>query len=135
MATRRKVGRGVDAKGRSRSDAKHVRLYWWLLGSPAYRHLTCYGRSLLVEFVYRHNGENNGRISMSVREASTLLNVAPGTAIKALGDLQVKGFIKPALRGSFDLKKRHATEWTLTMEPLGEAEPTKDFMQWKPPKI
>ena len=62
--TTRKPGRGVNATGRSKPGGKHVRLYWWLIESPAYRHLSCYGRALLVEFIYRHSGDNNGRVAM-----------------------------------------------------------------------
>ena len=130
----KKRGQGVNAKGRSKRDAKHVRMYWWLLDSAAYRHLSCYGRALLVEFIYRHNGENNGTITMSVREAAELMGVALNTAVNALAELQDKGFIRPAKPGSFNLKRRHATEWTMTMYAVGDAKPTKDFMQWKPPE-
>ena len=123
----------VNRKGRN-DGAKHVRMYWWLLDSPAYRHLSCYGRALLVEVIYRHNGENNGHILMSVREAADRLGIAPNTAWKAFAELQDKGFIRTAKAGSFTLKRRHATEWALTMFAVGDIKPTKDFMNWEPPK-
>ncbi len=126
-------GRRVNAKGRN-DGAKHVRMYWWLLDCAAYRHLSCYGRALLVELIYRHNGENNGSIGMSVREAADRLGVALNTALKALAELQDKGFIRTAKAGSFTHKRRHATEWTLTMFTVGDTKPTKDFMDWKPPE-
>ncbi len=126
-------GSKVNAKGRN-DGAKHVRMYWWLLDSPAYRHLSCYGRALLIEIIYRHNGENNGRVLMSVREAADRLGVAFNTALKALAELQDKGFIRLAKAGSFTLKRRHATEWTLTMFTVGDNKPTKDFINWKPPE-
>ncbi len=129
MAKRSKV----NAKGRN-DGAKHVRLYWWLLDSAAYRHLSCYGRALLIEIIYRHNGENNGRVLMSVREAADRLGVVPNTALKALAELQDKGFIRLAKAGAFTLKRRHATEWTLTMFTVGDNKPTKDFINWKPPE-
>ena len=123
----------ANAKGRN-DGAKHVRLYWWLLDCAAYRHLSCYGRALLIEFIYRHTGENNGRVLMSVRDAADRLGVAFNTALKALGELQDKGFLRLAKAGSFRLKRRHAAEWTLTMYALGDLKPTKDFMNWKPPE-
>ncbi len=126
-------GGKTNAKGRN-PEAKHVRMYWWLLDCPAYRHLSCYGRALLVEVIYRHNGENNGLILMSVREAADRLGIAPNTAWKALTELQDKGFIRTAKAGSFTLKQRHSTEWTLTMFAVGDIKPTKDFMNWKPPE-
>ena len=123
----------ANRKGRN-DDAKHVRMYWWLLDSAAYRHLSCYGRALLIEFIYRHTGGNNGSVIMSVREAADRLGVALNTALKALAELQDKGFIRLAKAGSFNLKRRHATEWTLTMFAVGDIKPTKDFMNWKPPE-
>ena len=123
----------ANRKGRN-DGAKHVRMYWWLLDCPAYRHLSCYGRALLIEFIYRHTGGNNGSIVMSVREAADRLGVALNTALKALAELQDKGFIRTAKAGSFTHKRRHATEWTLTMFTVGDTKPTKDFMDWKPPE-
>ncbi len=123
----------ANRKGRN-DGAKHVRMYWWLLDCPAYRHLSCYGRALLIEFIYRHTGGNNGSVIMSVREAADRLGVALNTALKALAELQDKGFIRLAKAGSFDLKRRHATEWTLTMFAVGDIKPTKDFVNWKPPE-
>lgn len=123
----------ANRKGRN-DGAKHVRMYWWLLDCPAYRHLSCYGRALLIEFIYRHTGGNNGSVIMSVREAADRLGVALNTALKALAELQDKGFIRLAKAGSFNLKRRHATEWTLTMFAVGDIKPTKDFMNWKPPE-
>ncbi len=122
----------ANCKGRN-DGAKHVRMYWWLIDCPAYRHLSCYGRALLIEFIYRHNGGNNGRVLMSVREAADRLGVAFNTALKALGELQDKGFIRTAKAGSFTLKHRHATEWYLTMYAVGDTKPTKEFMNWEPP--
>jgi hypothetical protein len=45
---KRKVGRG--------RDSKHVRLYWWLLKSDAYRSLSCHARCALTELLFVHNG-------------------------------------------------------------------------------
>ncbi len=126
-------GSKINAKGRN-DGAKHVRMYWWLLDCTAYRHLSCYGRALLIEFIYRHTGGNNGSVIMSVREAADRLGDAINTALKALAELQDKGFIRLAKAGSFNLKRRHATEWTLTMFAVGDIKPTKDFMNWKPPE-
>lgn len=123
-----------NRKGRN-DGAKHVRMYWWLLDSAAYRHLSCYGRALLIEFIYRHTGANNGSIIMSVREAADRLGIVPNTALKALTELQDKGFIRLVKAGSFNLKRRHATEWTLTMFAVGDTKPTKDFIKWKPPEV
>ncbi len=109
---------GTNSKGRSKRDAKHVRLYAHLLDCPAYRSMSCYGRATLIELMYRHDGLNNGRIPLSVREAAERLGVCINTAAKALREIEVKGFAKPTKAGSFSWKTRHATEWALATEPI-----------------
>ena len=64
-----------DRSGRSKTSGKHVRLYRWLLDSVAYRSLNPVERSLLVELYNFYNGENNGKIFLSVRVAAECLNV------------------------------------------------------------
>ena len=61
-----------------RIDAPHVRLYGWLLKSPAYLSLGCPARALLVEITSLYNGRNNGQIGLSVRRASEQCNIARG---------------------------------------------------------
>ena len=55
---------------------KHVRLHRWLLQSPAYRSLGLAARCLLVELYDLFNGENNGRIFLSIRDAARRLGVS-----------------------------------------------------------
>ena len=123
----------IDRTGRSAPAAKHVGLYRHLLLSKAWRRLSCNGRSLYVELAYRFNGENNGRVPMSVREAGAALNIAPNTSLKAFGELKATGFIKVGKVGSFSLKQRHATEWILTEYGLKGERPTKEYQRWQPP--
>ena len=124
----------INRTGRSAPAAKHVGLYMHLLLSKAWRRLSCNGRSLYIELAYRYNGENNGRVPLSVREAAEALNIAPNTALKAFGELRATGFIKVRRLGSFGLKQRHATEWILTEYGLSGERPTKDYQQWQPPE-
>ena len=100
MMKRRNAGGKVNAKGRSTRVAKHVGSIGGSWTAQTYRHLSCYGRALLVELVYRHNGENNGQVPMSVREAATRLDISPTTAVKIFRELKDKGFIRQARRGS-----------------------------------
>ncbi len=60
----------LDATGRSKGDGAHVRLYRWLLNSPAYRSLWPASRALLVEVMALYNGHNNGELFLSHREAA-----------------------------------------------------------------
>jgi hypothetical protein len=97
-----------------RLDAPHVRLYRWLLDSPAYLSLTCPARAVLIEIARAYDGFNNGRIGLSVRRASERCNIARGTASRAFVELQDRGFIECATKGGFNRKLPHASEWKLT---------------------
>jgi hypothetical protein len=115
-----------------RIDAPHVRLYGWLLNSPAYLSLSCPARALLVEVTRLYNGRNNGQIGLSVRRASERCNIARGTAQRSFGELQDRGFIELATKGAFSRKSPHASEWRLTWwscDVTGEL-PSKKFMSW-----
>lgn len=82
----------------------------------------------------RHNGKNNGEISMSVREAAERLNCSPRPAMNAFNELTEKGFIRPNQKGAFVWKQRHATTWIILEFPYGILLAKKDFMRWKPKK-
>ena len=115
-----------------RIDAPHVRLYGWLLNSPAYLSLSCPARALLIEVTRLYNGRNNGQIGLSVRTASERCHVARGTAARAFAELQERGFIELVTKGAFSRKAPHASEWRLTFntcDVTGEL-PSKAFMRW-----
>ena len=115
-----------------RRDAHHVRLYTWLLDSPAYLALSCPARAVLIEIAKIYDGMNNGRIALSVRRAAERCNIARGTATRAFRDLEQLGFIECVTKGAFSRKVQHATEWRLTFwscDVTGVL-PTKAFMRW-----
>lgn len=111
---------------------RFVCLYHWLLKSEAYRSLNGTARALLVEFYALYNGRNNGELFLSVREAARRLRVAPNTAVKAIAQLQDRGFIRANHVGSFNWKGGNATSWILTEFSFADQLPTKDFMRWRP---
>jgi DNA-binding transcriptional regulator YhcF (GntR family) len=119
-------------KRNKRIDAPHVRLYRWLLDSPAYLSLSCPARAVLIEIARKYNGFNNGRIGLSVREVADRCHIAPGTACKAFVTLQERGFIDCTEKGAFSLKSRHASEWRLTWVKCDATNelPSKRFMNW-----
>jgi hypothetical protein len=125
------VGTGT-AKHKGDYQGKHVRLYEWMLKSVAYRSLSLLDRALLVELYRLHNGENNGYLFLSVRQAGKLLNVSKSTAAEGLRDLISRGFIRPNQRGDFNWKSGQATSWILTEFGYANQLPTKDFMRWQP---
>ena len=114
-----------------RIDAAHVRLYHWLLNSPAYLSLTCPARAVLVEIARCYDGFNNGRIGLSVRKAERC-KIAPGTAKRSFEELQDRRFIECVTKGAFSRKTQHASEWRLTWLPcnLTGEPPSKPFMSW-----
>lgn len=125
-------GRGHDQKGRSRKGERFLKLDHWFLQTAAWKSLQPAPRVLYIEIAQRYNGQNNGEISMSVREAAELVHIAKDTATKAFHELEEKGFIRRAVCGSFNWKLRHATTWILTAYPVGETSATKEFARWSP---
>ena len=109
-------------------------MYEHVLASDAYRNLDTYCRALLIEFMRRYNGSNNGKIHMSVREAAAACNCSQKPMRRSLDTLQELGFIKLKKQGGFNVKVRHASEWELTEYPVANELATKEFMRWKDPK-
>jgi hypothetical protein len=123
MPKRRKLNKLIDAP--------HVRLYRWLLDSPAYLSLSCPARAVLVEIARVYDGMNNGRLGASVRNLAQRCHLAPATVCRALTELQERGFIECVTLGSFHRKVRHASEWRLTWWPCDvRCAGCETFMSW-----
>lgn len=120
------ANRKHDATGRSKKDARHIRLYHWEMGTPAFASLSPVAKALYLEFKRRYNGSNNGQIHLSHRDAAKAANVSVNTVKAGLHELAAKGFIRIAQMGSFSQKARNATTWILT-EYEYNGLPTKDF--------
>jgi hypothetical protein len=126
------MSRSTDRTGRSKKAARHVRLYHWMMATPAWKSLTGNQRALYVEIAARYDGSNNGRIPYSVREAAQALHIGKATAARDLIVLGERGFIVVMARGAFNVKLKLATEWRLTefnCDVTG-ALPTKEFAKW-----
>ena len=81
---------------------------------------------LLVELCDLYNGQNNGEVFLSHRDAARRLGVGKNLAGKAFRELEDRGFIRVQQLGSFHQMVRHATQWVLTEFPHGGHLPTKD---------
>lgn len=103
--------------GRNDGEGRHVRLPFYLMDTPAWQSLDPVARVIYVELKRRFNGSNNGRICYGVREAAAALRIGKSTAARALTILVDRGFISVALKGTFDRKVRHSSEWLLTEYP------------------
>ena len=131
------MGADKHEKRRKEKAPRHVRLYHWMLNTPAWRSLSPVARSLYVQLAARYAGANNGRIHYSVREGADELHAGKTTIQRALGELEDRAFIVAMKRGAFSLKLKHATEWRLTEFycDVTQRAATKDFMRWEPAKI
>lgn len=130
-----KGGRKALPNGRSKGEAKHIRIYWWAFKSPAYRSLSCHARCVLEEMLFLHDGKNNGAIPASIRFLMERVHAGPHQVTRALAELEHKGFITRTRHGSFchktGARNGEATTWCITMlEGSAGEQPTKDFMRW-----
>lgn len=130
--SKNKRGHPHDSKGRSVGRGRHVRLYHWMLDSVAWKNLSPGACALLIAVWKRYNGNNNGCIPFSVREAATEINVSKNIPSKLFQELIEKGFLKVVRNSNFDLKVRRSREWKLTAVECGDVPASKDFMHWRP---
>jgi len=108
----------------------------YMQDSPGYKSLVlhCTGAlAIYIDLAMRYNGVNNGEISYAVRDGKENLGINPNTVGKYLKALERYGFIITTQKGSFDLKKRHASTYELTMwDVIGKHKAKKSFMTYKP---
>jgi hypothetical protein len=118
---------------RRRHDGpKFIQLFRYVLDSPAYISLSPSARAALIEVIRGYNGQNNGRIVLSVRDLAKRMGCHRNTATRVLQELVEKGFIEPRVKGALSRKFRHATEWRLTdrrCDATGIAQ-SQAFLKW-----
>lgn len=134
MGNRRRSN--LDKKGRNRTS-RFARLDHRMLNSGAYRSLTPNARSLLVELIMLHNGENNGSLYLSVRDAAHRLGVADtAAATNAFAELVNLGFIEMTKDSYFAVKANESSRarcWRLTWEVgPGRKAPDWRFLERQP---
>ena len=115
-----------------------VMLYHDIIESAAWKSLDANAQALYVHIAYRYDGKNNGRISISVREAAQALNASKDTAARAIKILIDRAFIAVAKRSGFNLKRGpgRAAEYRLTEYPCNVTSKaaTYKFKKWRPEK-
>ncbi|MER8371731.1 hypothetical protein [Mesorhizobium sp. M1406] len=124
----------MSSRFKRKGKAKFLLIEGHLIRSAAWRHATPNDRALYLEFKWRYDGFNNGRIGLSVRDAAEALGIGKNAASKSFGNLQRLGFVAVVTKGAFSVKLKRATEWLLTeykCDVTGEL-PRKDFMRWRP---
>ena len=101
------------------------------LQEPAWKALPYGTRCLYITLKSYYNGDNNGRIYLSVRKAAQELGASPSSTEKWFHRLIQHGFIVPT-RGGFlgSNGKGTATSWRLTEIGFMGEQPTKDYKDW-----
>ena len=130
MSKRRK--RKPNATGRNDGDGQYLPISYTMAHSAAFRALSGGALKVWIELRSRYNGSNNGRVSLSLREAANLLGMSQTTAQRGFKELEDKGFIKCRSRGSW--YGRRAAEFILTDRAFDGHAPTRDWQRWKPKK-
>lgn len=117
-------------KAKGRSMGRFVALPYNLLESPAWEDLSPQAALIYIEVKRRYNGQNNGDIPLSCREAAKVARCGKGTVSRKLAELVTHGFIKSSSKGHF--RNRHATTWILTCEVFERQSPSNEWKLWKP---
>lgn len=130
---RRNLSGNVDATGRRKRDQRHVRIDHWIMRTPAWAALTPAEKAVYLELLAFFNGDNNGEIHLSRREAARRCNINKDTATKALRSLEEKGFIRRRATEPLHWSMGMADCFILTQHPFAGHFATKDFARWRPP--
>ncbi|GEM_PF-5735666 len=125
MRTHNKTGRGKNAP-------RHVRIYRSMMRTEAWQALSAVEKAVLIELYALYNGENNGELFLSCREAARRCHINKDTASRAFSALEEKGFIRRRSKASIDWKLNLARCWILTEHPFPEGTaPTRDYQYWR----
>jgi len=124
--------------GQTKSDwrktPKHVRVLHSMMDTAAYRAASGNSIKVLLALVRKDNGERNGRIAFSCREAAKLTGLSVRTCQRCLIELDDLGFIRCTEKGAFSRKMQHASLYRYTWQawPEGKMGPTRDYETWQP---
>jgi hypothetical protein len=130
MRRKRRLGRPVDKKGRSKGDGQYALLPYALLHSPAWRSLSGAAVKVFLELRTRFHGTNNGGLILSLDEAARLLPIGKATVMRALVELQQKGLIVCTRKGQW--YGRLASTWAVSDLRIGDALATNAWRAWQP---
>jgi biotin operon repressor len=131
MARKRKLGRPVNQTGRSKGEGQFVPLPYTMLHSAAWRSLSGQAIKVFLELRTRFHGANNGRLILSLEEASRLLGIGKATVQRALDELQEKGFVVRTRRGQW--YGRLASTWAVLDRPIEGMGAAQGWKTWQPP--
>lgn len=125
----------TNRKGRA-ATVRFIKLHRGVTSSQAWKSLSCEAKCLVLQIWERHNGNNNGQIPYSVREAREDLGIGSTRLTTAFKDAQDRGFIVAHHKGSFTHKtaagKGRASEWEITAERCNGKPAKNTFRKWPP---
>lgn len=125
------MGNRNHRNGRSKyPDGQFWQLPYKVARHDAFRALSGNAVKVLIElhcrYIVRGDGStNNGEITLSLGEASSVLNIGKATAQRALKELETAGFIRRTRTGHW--YGRQASEFELTDLPSRGKPPTRDW--------
>ena len=131
MARKRTLGRPVDQTGRTKGEGQYAALPYSMLHSAAWRCLSGPAVKVFLELRTRFHGVNNGRLILSLEEASRLLGLGKATVQRALDELQEKGFIIRTRKGQW--YGRLASTWAVLDRPIEGMGAVQGWKTWQPP--
>jgi hypothetical protein len=94
-----------------------VKLPYWLMDLPNWQRLKGSSVSVYLQLLRHYDGQNNGRVFLSVRDASALCGINKETAAAAFGQLEDEGLIENMRSYSASRTQRLAPEWWFTHLP------------------
>lgn len=130
------MARGKGYKGRKRGGSgPFVQLHAWFMNCPAWATMKPGPRALYVELKRRFNGSNNGKLTLSHRDAADALNMHRNTVGLYFTELVERGFIREVRGHCLGPSGIGETSvWALEEEPTDDMRtPPKSFMRWQPP--
>lgn len=104
-------------RNKARNGQTYTTFQHWTLKSEAMLALSGNATKLMLRLALRHNGVNNGQITMSVREAANEVRCTTNTATKLFEELERLRFISCTRKGSFSQKHGMASVWLLHWLP------------------
>lgn len=118
-------GRGQDRGGRSKGGVQYWHFPYAMARHPKFRGLSGHAVKVLIELRIRFNGGNNGRLSLSAREACEQLGMGRSTFVGAIRDLVAAGFVERVRQGTFT--KGDASEYRITFLAMGTKPATDEW--------
>ena len=116
--------------------AKFTTLNLYVTDTPAWRAVRTTSHSLFIILCLEWNGpnyNNNGKITLSARQAAEKMGVSRDTAARAFQDLQAKGFIVVTKGGSLGVEGHgRCPEYEITCIQMPHRDKSNLFLHWTP---